>query len=333
MSNQPVKQAKNSIIGNDKIHDNNTSISPTVLLQNLLKENSKKLKAVLGDNANAFMVSLVNLYNCDLVGCDQQSVLNAAFIAAALKLPIEKNLGFAYIIPYKNKKDGTTTAQFQLGYKGLVQLALRSGQIKKLNALEIYEGQIKSFNPLTEEFEFDMSVPKIDVIGYAAYMELVNGFNKIIYISKEDMEKHADKFSQAYKNDKKYNSSKSIWSTDFDSMAKKTVIKMILKYAPLSTEMQLVERVDQASIKKTDIDETNGTLNINPADITYVDNMPEEVILATKEEREEILSNANMISYDIVKVAKEQGIDFENLTKDDIKILQSIIDDETTKRM
>lgn len=326
-----TKMAQNSLLNKQGGEVAQQALSPTQILQGMLKENGKKLKAVLGDNASAFMVSVINLYTSDLAGADPQTVLNSAFIAAALKLPIEKNLGFAYIIPYKNRKEGTSTAQFQIGYKGLVQLALRSGQIKKLNALEIYEGQIKSFNPLTEEIEFDMSAPKTEVVGYAAYMELVNGFSKIIYIPKEDMERHADKYSQAFRYDKNYKKSSSVWSTDFDSMAKKTVIKMILKFAPLSTEMQMIEKVDQSSIKKVDVDEA-GTINIGTTEVEYLDNK-QEVTKATKEQVLELLQSANTISYDIKKVAQAQGMDFEDLTTDDLATLQSIIDEEIEKKL
>ncbi|MGX6592727.1 recombinase RecT [Cetobacterium ceti] len=328
MTTQTIKQAKNSIMEKNAKELQN-QISPTLILQNLLKENSKKLKAVLGDNANAFMVSLVNLYNSDLSGCDPQSVLNAAFIAAALKLPIEKNLGFAYIIKYGKQ------AQFILGYKGMLQLALRSGGVRKLNAIPIKKGQIKLYNPLTEEIEFDLNDNDGEIIGYAAYMELINGFNKTLYLTKENIEAHANKFSKTYEKDKERNEyeKKSVWSKNYDEMALKTIIKKILKFAPLSTDMQLMETVDQSSIKKIDLEESTGTININTIDVEYVDNKKERALLATKEEVQELLENANMISYDIVKISKQQGIDFENMTKEDIGILQSIIDDETAKRI
>lgn len=310
-------------------------ISPTTMMQNMLKENHKKLVAVLGDNANSFMVSAINLYDRELMGADPQTVMNGLFIAAALKLPIEKNMGFAYIIPYKNNKTGVTTAQFQIGYKGLMQLALRSGQVKKLNAIEIYEGQIKYFNPLTEEIEFDMTAPRTEVIGYASYMELVNGFNKIIYVSKEEMEQHADKFSQAYRYDKNYKKSASVWSTDFDSMAKKTVIKMMLKFAPLSADMQMVEKVDQASVKKADIEiDSNGkgTVLTESIEAEYVDNKKDNTPVS-KEDIIDLLGDAHNIKVDIKKKASELKIDFDNMNMDEFKILRDFIDSETDKKM
>ncbi|MBC2855450.1 recombinase RecT [Cetobacterium sp. 2A] len=322
-----IKTAKNKIGTSANITQaQEGQFSPTTILQNMLKENGKKLKAVLGDNAGAFMVSVINLYNTDLIGVEPQTVLNSAFIAAALKLPIEKNLGFAYIYKYGNQ------AQFILGYKGMIQLALRSGGVRKINAIPIREGQIISFNPLTEEVNFNMTVTGGEVVGYAAYMELINGFNKTIYMSKDEIENHADKFSQTYKKDKdrKEWDKKSVWSKNFDEMAIKTVLKKILKFAPLSTEMQLMETIDQSSIKKADIDEATGSLIVES--VEYVDNQ-QNMTKATKEEKEELLSNAHTISYDILKVAKEQGIDFNNATKDDLDTLQSVLDEETNKRM
>lgn len=318
------------------VQQNNAGqLSPTIMMQNMLKENHKKLVAVLGDNANSFMVSAINLYDRELMGADPQTVMNGLFIAAALKLPIEKNMGFAYIIPYKNNKTGVTTAQFQVGYKGLMQLALRSGQVKKLNAIEIYDGQIKTFNPLTEEIEFDMTVPKTDVIGYAAYMELVNGFNKIIYVTKEEMEQHADKFSQAYRYDKNYKKSASVWSTDFDSMAKKTVIKMILKFAPLSADMQMVEKVDQTSIKKADIEiDSSGKGNIITESIEaeYVDNK-KDVKKVSKDEIIDLLADAHNVKIDIKKKASELKIDFDNMNTEEYEKLRTLIDEEIDKNM
>lgn len=310
-------------------------ISPTTMMQNMLKENHKKLVAVLGDNANSFMVSAINLYDRELMGADPQTVMNGLFIAAALKLPIEKNMGFAYIIPYKNNKTGVTTAQFQIGYKGLMQLALRSGQVKKLNAIEIYEGQIKYFNPLTEEIEFDMTAPRTEVIGYASYMELVNGFNKIIYVSKEEMEQHAEKFSQAYRYDKNYKKTASVWSSDFDSMAKKTVIKMMLKFAPLSADMQMVEKVDQTSVKKADIEiDSNGkgTVLTESIEAEYIDNKKDNTPVS-KDDVIDLLADAHNIKVDIKKKASELKIDFDNMNQDDLKILRDFIDSEIDKNM
>lgn len=325
-----TKKAQNSIIKKTPGEVVEKEISPVEILKSLLKENNKKLKAVLGDNASSFMVSLVNLYQTDLRGAEQNSVLNAAFIAAALKLPIEKNLGFAYIIPYK--KDEGYVAQFQLGYKGMVQLALRSGGVKKLNAIPIHDGQIKSFNPLTEEMEFDFSATPGEVIGYAAYMELVNGFNKTIYCSKEEIEQHAKNYSQSYKSDIAWSSKKSIWSTNFDEMALKTMLKKLLKFAPLSTEMQLMQSVDQASIKKVDINEQG---QIEVVDTSFVDNKIQEVEeMATSEDIRILLDNSSPLKINLQKaVSEELGMNLHSLTKSQVIKVQEWIDKEIEKRM
>lgn len=337
-----MAEAKNNLIKGErgKIAEN-TVISSEKILQNLLKENNKKLKAVLGDNANSFMVSLVNLYNNDLNDVEPTTVLNSAFIAAALKLPIEKNLGFAYIVAYKDGKSGNKIAQFQLGYKGMMQLALRSGGVKKLNAIPIYEGQIKSFNPLTEEMEFDFNNKEVgEIIGYASYLELVNGFSKVIYSTKEEIDEHAKKFSQSYRYDKNYGKKSSVWSTQFNEMALKTMIKKILKFAPLSTDMQLMQQVDQANIKDVKINEENGSIEGLTTEYIDNDNSTTEIIeadiieKATNEDRVELLRNSEVLKIDLKKVvAKELKIDFDDMTKTDVQTIQEWIDKEIDKKM
>lgn len=147
-------------------------------------------------------------------------------------------MGFAYIVPFGGK------AQFQLGYKGFIQLAQRSGQFKTISATPIYEGQLIEENPLTG-FKFDFTVKKSQkVIGYASYFQLLNGFEKTLYMTIEEMDKHGKKFSQTYKQ------GYGVWKDDFDSMALKTVIKLNLsKFAPLSIEMQKAVLVDQSVIE------------------------------------------------------------------------------------
>lgn len=193
---------------------------------------SKKFSEVLGDGANGFVTSLLNLASQDknLEEAEPNSVMQAAMVAATLKLPIEKNLGFAYVIPYKG------VAQFQIGYKGLIQLALRSGQVVRINSGEIYREQFISFNPLTEELRLDEMADIEDAdkpVGYFAYMKLANGFEKTIYWPYAKIVKHAKKYSRSF------NSKSSPWQSDFDAMAEKTLLKRLLgTYAPLSSEMQ-----------------------------------------------------------------------------------------------
>ncbi|MED0852465.1 recombinase RecT [Bacillus altitudinis] len=191
--------------------------SPTVM---------NRFEEVLGKRAPQFTASILGLYNNEktLQKAEPMSVISSAMVAATLDLPVDKNLGYAWIVPYKGK------AQFQLGYKGYIQLALRTGQYKFINCIPIREGELQKWNPLTEELDIDFEKRQSDsVIGYAAYFELLNGFRKTSYWTKADVEKHKSKFSK----------SDFGWSKDWDAMALKTVLKAILsKWGILSVEMQ-----------------------------------------------------------------------------------------------
>lgn len=217
----------------------------------------KKFNELLGKRASAFITSVLQVItNNDLLSkADPMSIYHAATVAATLDLPINQNLGFAYIVPY-NSKNGCQ-AQFQMGYKGFIQLAQRSGQFKKMSSCEIYEGQIKEANPLSG-YVFDFNKKDSDkVIGYAAYFQLTNGFETTLYMTIEQLSKHGTKYSQSFKK------GFGLWKDDFDSMAKKTVLKLLLsKFAPLSIEMmQKAVIVDQSIINNADATE-----------VTYIDN-------------------------------------------------------------
>ena len=194
-----------------------------------------RFEELLGKKAPGFISSLLAVVNNNklLAKANPKTVIAAGAMAASLDLPINQNLGFAYIIPYKDE------AQFQMGYKGYIQLAMRTGQYQTINAAEVYEGEIVKQNRFTGEYEFgEKNSDKI--IGYIAYFKLVNGFEKYLYMSIEEMQAHAKKFSKNYKGgtDK--------WGlTDFHSMAIKTVLKrLISKYGILSIEMQGQQMVD-----------------------------------------------------------------------------------------
>lgn len=181
----------------------------------------------LKENAGAFTASIIDLYNNDnyLQKCDPNKVVMEALKAATLKLPINKQMGFAYIVPYKNKPE------FQIGYKGYIQLAMRTGQYKYLNAGEVYEGMEVEENILTGSIEISGKKTG-DIIGYFAYMELLNGFSKTVYMTKKEVEAHGQEYS------KSYSYSSSAWKTNFDAMAKKTVLRRLLsKYGIMSVEM------------------------------------------------------------------------------------------------
>lgn len=209
-----------------------------------------KFTELLGTRTNQFMTSLLSIVNNNsyLRNASPDSVYTSAMMAAALDLPINPNLGFAYIIPYGNQ------AQFQIGYKGLIQLALRSGQFKTISVTPVHEGQLIENNPLTG-FKFDFNVKQSDkVIGYAAYFSLINGYEKTMYMSVSEVEAHGKKYSKTFNN--------GVWKNDFNAMAQKTVLKLLLsKYAPLSIEMQKAVVADQAVIK-----------NVEEMEVEYVDN-------------------------------------------------------------
>lgn len=190
------------------------------------------------EEAGTFMTSIINITSANkaLQNCSEQSIMTAAFKSASLKLPIEPSLGRAYIIPYGS------TATFQLGYKGLRELAIRSGLYKKIRAVEVYEDELKFYNPITGDVEFtDIDTwkfrydPKKTAIGYYAFFIMSTGFEANVYMSKAEVEKHATKFSQAFKAKKK----DSPWFNDFDKMACKTVLKRLLNdHGILSIELR-----------------------------------------------------------------------------------------------
>ena len=233
------------------------------------KQVQSKFAEMLGKRSTQFITSVmqVTASNELLAKATPQSIYGAAVTAAVLDLPIQNNLGFAYIVPYNDRQSGQCVAQFQLGYKGLIQLALRSGQFKNISVTEIYEGQIVSENPLTG-YVFDFSKKASDIIvGYAAYFSLLNGFEKTEYMSKDKLDAHGKRFSQTYKK------GFGVWKDDFDSMAKKTVLKLTLsKYAPLSVEMQKAITFDQAVTNDGEIVEfiDNQEPQKEPIDITDV---------------------------------------------------------------
>lgn len=220
----------------------------------------KKFRELLGKKAPGFLTSLLNTINGNkqLQQADASSIMKAGAIAATLDLPIDPNFGYAYIVPYNNKEKNE--AQFQMGYKGFVQLAMRTGQYKKITVSELYDGQFKSYDPITDTLEYDLNDKISDEIThYIAYFKLLNGFEKYFIMSKEEVEEHARKYS------KTFNKSFSNWKTNFDGMAKKTVLKLLLsKFGIMSIEMQTAQKVDQAVIK--DIKDNN---NI---EVEYVDN-------------------------------------------------------------
>lgn len=205
-----------------------------------------RLNELLGKRAPQFVTSLVSAANANamLANCAPESVLSAALTAASMDLPINQNLGFAYLIPYKNKTG--EVCQFQMGYKGFIQLAQRSGYYKTINATDVREGEITKNDRLSGEIEFnwlenEAERSKAKVVGYVAYFKLLSGFEKTFYMSAEELKSHATKYSKNYA---KYNSG--LWADNFDAMAKKTVLKLLIsKFGPLNTQLEDAIQKDQ----------------------------------------------------------------------------------------
>jgi recombination protein RecT len=196
----------------------------------------EQFQSVLKENAGAFVASIIDLYNTDrtLQMCDPKNVVMEALKAASLKLPINKQLGFAWIVPYRDGKTGQYIPTFQLGYKGYIQLCMRTGAYRYINADVVYEGELVKHDKLTGEIEIDPTKRTSDKkIGYFAFIETLNGFRKTLYMTVDEVTKHAQQYS------KSYSSKNSVWATDFDAMALKTCLRLLLsKYGVMSVEMQ-----------------------------------------------------------------------------------------------
>jgi recombination protein RecT len=249
-----------------------------VLKQQLNNEQVKaKFNEMLGKKAPGFISSIISAVssNSMLLNADPNSIISSASIAATLDLPINQSLGLAYLVPFGNK------ATFQLGYKGFIQLAIRSGQYKTINTTPIYEGQIKSENPLTGEIEFDFSVKGGNIIGYAAYFKLMSGFEKTLYMTIDEIKFHGKKYSKSFSNQN------SLWQTDLEAMARKTVLKRLLsQYGILSIEMQRAITLDQAEIKSMPDSETQDV------EYTYPDNDDEQQVIIKQSAKEEKTKSA-----------------------------------------
>lgn len=243
----------------------------------------KKFTDILHEKSDSFMGSLMTLVGGDnyLSQAEPMTIIASALKAATMDLPIDKNLGYAYVVPFNrsekvgNKRVKHNEAQFILGYKGYIQLAQRSGQYKALNALAIYDGQLIDWNPLTEEFTFDYKAKVSDeVIGYVGFFELLNGFKKTVYWTKQEIESHRIKNSKAYDKEKLSGA----WVDNYDSMAIKTVLRnMLSKWGLLSVEMQSAITSDEKVFR---VDENNDL--IEETDLSDMEPMPNDLKEAEK---------------------------------------------------
>ena len=234
-----------------------TEVSVMKELKGILATDNVKnrFNEVLGKKAPQFMTSIINVVsqNNQLKQCSANSIMSSALVAASYDLPIDSNLGFSALVPYKVK--GVHQAQFQIMYKGFIQLAIRSGYYRRMNYSVVYEDELVSYNPIYGEIEFAKdfgnltdrkSGDRTKIAGYFAWFELNTGYRQELYMTVKDVENHATKYSQAYRYDKNYGKEGSKWTTDFDAMALKTVIKLLLsKWGILSVEMQRAMEDDQ----------------------------------------------------------------------------------------
>lgn len=254
----------------------------------------KKINSIIGGSkGQQFITSIVSAVqnNPTLKECTNTSIFSAALVGASLNLNPSSQLGQFYMVPFNNTKKKCKEAQFQLGYKGYIQLAIRSGYYKKINVLAIKEGELVKYDPLNEEIEVNLIEDEIareeaKTVGYYAMFEYTNGFRKTLYWSKSKMLKHADKYSNAFSINgmEKLESGKvaqddlwkysSFWYKDFDGMAYKTMLRQLIsKWGIMSTEMQTAYENDMAVINEDGSKE-------------YVDNMEESSLIIDQSEEE-----------------------------------------------
>lgn len=259
-------------VQNSLIRNSNQRLGITAYLtQDAVKNQINNV--IGGKDGQRFISAIVSAVNNNsmLQECTNQSILSGALLGESLKLSPSPQLGQYYLVPFNDREKGKV-AQFQLGYKGYIQLAIRSGQYKKLNVVAIKEGELIRFDALNEEIEVKLiedeeAREQAETVGYYAMFEYTNGFKKAIYWSKKKMEAHALKYSQSYKRDKDKGTKYTFWSKDFDAMAYKTMLRQLIsKWGIMSIELQSAIDADMAVINE------DGTKN-------YVDTYTEDDVI------------------------------------------------------
>lgn len=282
---------------------NNNAVVP---LDKYLRQDAiqQRLLERLSENEmRRFSAELMDVYksNPKLQQCPPASVASAGLIANTIGLPLNSNLGLAFLVPYKKGEIGYR-CQFQIGYKGLIQLALASGAYSRVNVSDVKEGELTSRDRLTGEFDFnwetdEIAREKLKTIGYVAFFRLNNGFEKMLFMTNEQLYDHAKKFSKSFSG--KY-PKKSLWYTDFESMAKKTVLKLLLsKFGPVSPKLSIAIRDDQKVDGKYDDNPSNeheGT-DFQAKRAEMKNNLKKEEIRKTEDiEEAEIVTDESQIS-------------------------------------
>lgn len=240
-------------------------------------------KVVGSKNGTRFISSIVSAVNNNtmLQECTNSSILSGALLGESLNLSPSPQLGQYYLVPFKDKNKGTTLAQFVLGYKGYLQLAIRSGQYKKINVLSIKEGELVRYDPLNEEIEVNLiedeeEREKAPTIGYYAMFEYVNGFKKSMYWSKAKMEAHAIKYSAGYAADKRKGNQYTFWSKDFDGMAYKTMLRQLIsKWGIMSIDLVTAIDADMAIVNE---DGSKSYVEVEEEMNNYTENEHEKII-------------------------------------------------------
>lgn len=228
-------------MGQEMIKQGNNNLSPSGKMKQILRTPAMQdlINNTLKDKAEMFTASILEVFGADgyLQKCDPAAVVKECMKAATLNLPLSKALGFAWVVPFKGEP------QFQIGWKGYVQLAQRTGQYKYINAGPVYEGELRKVSKLTGELDIEGEATSDKVIGFFAHIELTNGYSKSLYWSVEKMRNHAIKYSQQ---SKKAGKLAGVWASDFEPMGTKTILAtLIRRYGIMSTEMLGVVREEQ----------------------------------------------------------------------------------------
>lgn len=265
-------------VKNSLVKANQKQTFSAFLAQDAMKKKINEM--VGGEKGQQFVTSIISAVstNPQLAECDNASIVSAALLGQALNLSPSPQLGQFYLVPFNDNKRGCKVAQFQIGYKGYIQLAIRSGQYKKLNVLAIKEGELIKYDPLDEDIEVKLieneeEREKAETIGYYAMFEYLNGFRKTIYWSKQKMEAHALKYSMGYRAKKGY----TFWEKDFDGMAYKTMLRQLIsKWGIMSIDLTMQKALESDMAVIND----NGTYD-------YVDNneMANEIIETENQEQ------------------------------------------------
>lgn len=265
----------------------------------------KKINEMVGGkDGQRFITAILSVVsnNPAIAECDKSTILSSALLGEALKLSPSPQLGYYYIVPFNNTKKGCKEAQFQLGYKGYIQLAIRSGQYKNINVVAVKQGELINYNPLTEELdvkfiEDDDKREKAETIGYYAMFELTNGFKKSIYWSKKKMLAHAEKYSMGFKAHKGY----TFWEKDFDGMAFKTLLRQLIsKWGIMSIDIQNAFEKDMGVIREdgsVDYVDNEKIIDIQPKNDPLFNEF--QNLIKDREDKEKLLEEWEMTGGDI----------------------------------